>query len=79
MPSSCRMFVYRDVTLAVTKMALGGRGGSFLLWLRKSFVSFSCDERLLARTLMKLVTLAERWSVGPSHPETIGRRGQPDL
>ena len=39
MPSSCRMFVYRDVTSAVTKRVLGGRGGSFSVRLRKCFVS----------------------------------------
>ena len=39
MPSSCRMFVYRDVTSAVTKRALGGRGGSFSVRLKKRFLS----------------------------------------
>ena len=38
MPSSCRMFVYRDVTSAVTKRALGGRGGSFSVRLKNRFV-----------------------------------------
>ena len=79
MPSSCGIFVYREVTSAVTKMALGGRGGSFSLRLRKCFVSLTCDGRLLARGWMKWVTWAERWSVGPSYPETIGRGGQPGL
>ena len=40
MPSSCGMFVYRDVTSAVTKRALGGRGGSFSMRLRKCFLWF---------------------------------------
>ena len=30
--------MYRDVTSAVTKRALGGRGGSFSMRLRKCFV-----------------------------------------
>ena len=56
MPSSCGMFVYRDVTSAVTKMALGGRGWGFSMKLRKCFVSLMCDGRLLARGWMKCVT-----------------------
>ena len=55
MPSSCGMLVYRDVTSAVTKRALGGRGGSFSMRLRKCFVSFMFDGRLLARGWMKWV------------------------
>ena len=55
MPSWCGMFVYRDVTSAVTKKTLGGRGGSFLMRLRKCFVSLTCDGRLLARGWMKWV------------------------
>ena len=80
---SCYAFfvwnVYRDVTSAVTKTTLGGRGGTFSMRLRKRFVYLTCDRRLLARGWMRSVTQAERWSVGPSHPETIGRRGQPGL
>ena len=72
MPSSCGMFVYRNVTSAVTKRALGGRGGSFSTRLKKCFVSLACDGRLLTRSWMKWVMQAERWSVGPSHPEIIG-------
>ena len=53
-------FVYRDVTSAVTNRALGGRGGSFSMRLRKGFVSLTCDGRLLARSWMKWVTYAER-------------------
>ena len=53
MPSSCGMFVYRDVTSAVTKRTLGGRGGSFSMRLGKCFVSLMCDGRLLARDWMK--------------------------
>ena len=34
MPSSCGMFMYKDVTSAVTKRALDGRGGSFSIRLR---------------------------------------------
>ena len=45
----------------------------------KCCVSLMCDGRLLARDWMKWVIKAERWSVGPSHPEAIGRRGQPGL
>ena len=41
MPSSCGMFVYRDVTSALTKMVLGGMGGSFSMRLRKCFVSLT--------------------------------------
>ena len=65
MPSSCGMFVYRDVTSAVTKRALGGRGGSFSVRLRMFFVSLMCNGRLLARGWMKWVMQAERWLVGP--------------
>ena len=56
MPSSCGMFVYRDVTSAVTKRALGGKEGSFSMRLRKCFVSLTCDGRLLARGWIKWVT-----------------------
>ena len=76
---SCGMFVYKDVTSTVTKRALGGRGGSFSIRLKKFFVSLMCDGRLLARDWVKLVMEAERWSFGPSHPETTGWRGQSGL
>ena len=56
MPSSCGMFEYRDVTSAVTKRALVGRGVSFSMRLRKCFVSLMCVGRLLARGWMKWVT-----------------------
>ena len=79
MSSSCRMFVYRDVTSAVTKRTLGGRDGSFSMRLTKCYVSLMRDGSLLARDWVKRVTQAERWSVGPSNPETIGRRGQSGL
>ena len=54
-------------------------GGSFSTRLKKCFVFLTCDGRLLTRSWMKWVMQAERWLVGPSHPETIGQRGQPDL
>ena len=38
MLSLCRMFVDKEVTSAVTKGAMGGRGGSFTMRLRKCFV-----------------------------------------
>ena len=53
MPSSCGMFVYRDVISAVIKRSLGGRSGSFSIRLRKCFVSLMYDRRLLARGWMK--------------------------
>ena len=56
MPSWYGMFVYRDVISTVTKRALGGRGGSFSMRLRKCFVCLTCGERLLARGWMKWVT-----------------------
>ena len=56
MPSSCGIFVYRDVISAVTKRALGRGGGSFLMKLRTCFVSLTCDGRLLARGWKKWVT-----------------------
>ena len=37
MPSLCGMSVYRGVTSAVTKRALGGKGGSFSMRWRKCF------------------------------------------
>ena len=40
--------MYRDVTSAMTKRALGGRDASFLMRLRKCFASLTCDGRLLA-------------------------------
>ena len=55
MSSWCGMFVYSDVISAVTKRALGGRGGSFSIRLRKCYVSLTCDGRLLARDWMKWV------------------------
>ena len=56
MPSSCGMFVHREVTSAVIKRALGERGGSFSMRLRKCFVYLMCDGSLLARGWMKWVT-----------------------
>ena len=44
------------VSSAVTKEALGGRGGSFSMKLRKCFVSLTCDGRFLTRGWMKWVT-----------------------
>ena len=53
MSSSCGLFLYRDVTSAVTKSALfGGSGGRFSMRLRKCFVSLMCDGRLLAKGWM---------------------------
>ena len=50
--------MYRDVASAVTKKALGERGGSSLIRLRKCFVSLMCDGRLLARGWVKWVMYA---------------------
>ena len=52
--------MYIDVPSAVTKTALGGRGGSSSIRLRKYFVFLMCDARLLARGWMKWVMYAER-------------------
>ena len=49
MPSSCGMFVYRDIISGLTKTALSGRGGSFSVRLKKCFVSLKCEGRLLPR------------------------------
>ena len=38
MPSSCRIFAYKDVTSAVTKRALNERGESISIRIRKCFV-----------------------------------------
>ena len=76
MPSSCKMFVDRDVTSAVTKSALVGSGGRFSMRLGKCCVSLMCDGIFLARDWTKWVIQHERRSVGPSHPEIIGRREQ---
>ena len=75
MLSSCRMFVYKDMTSAVTKRILDGKGGSFSIRLRKCFASLMRDGRLLARDWLKWVMQAERWSFGPSDQETVGWRG----
>ena len=47
--------MYRDGTSVVTKRALGGRGGSCSMRLRKCFLSLMCDGRLLAGGWMKWV------------------------
>lgn len=47
------IFVYRDKTSAVTKNALVGKGESFSIRLRKSFVFFMCEGKLLARGWIK--------------------------
>ena len=49
MTFSCTLFVYKDMTTAVTKMALDGRGRSFLISFGKCFMSLMCDGKLLAR------------------------------
>ena len=56
MTSSCRKFVYKDVTSAVTKRVLdgggevgGGGGWKFFNKFEKCFVSLMFDGRLLAR------------------------------
>ena len=71
--------MYKDMTEAVTRMALDGKGRSFLISFGKYFMSLMCDGRLPARGWIKCVMYAERWSVGPSHPETIEWRGQSGL
>ena len=68
MPSSCGMFVHRDVKSDVTKTALGGSGGSFSIRLRKRLVSLMREWRLLARRWVKWVSQA----VVPSNPKTRG-------
>ena len=45
MPSSCWMFVYKDVASALTKRPLDGRDGILSTRLRKCFVSLMCDGR----------------------------------
>ena len=73
---SCGMFVYRDVASAVTTSAQIARYGRFSVRLRKCFVSLMCDGRLLARGWMNWIMQDEKWSIGPSHPETKRWRGQ---
>ena len=41
--------MYNDVTSAVTKTAMDGKGGSFSVKLGNCFLSLMCDGRLLAR------------------------------
>ena len=55
MPSSCGMFVHRDVKSDVTKTAMGGSGGSFSVRLRKRLGSLMREWRLLARGWVKWV------------------------
>ena len=61
MPSSCGMFVYRDVTSAVTKRVLGGRGGSF------------CFMKFMLRSIggIKFVILFQDSDTGGSSSITI--------
>ena len=53
MPSSCRIFAYKDVTSAVTKRALNERGESISIRIRKCFVFLMCDGKLLPRSWIK--------------------------
>ena len=48
------------------------------IWKRWEFFN-EVKKMLLARGWMKWVTQGERWSVGPSNPETISRGGQSGL
>lgn len=45
--------MYRDKTSAVTKNALVGKDESFSIRLRKCFVFFMCEGKLLARGWIK--------------------------
>ena len=53
MPASCRILVYREVTSAVTNIALIGSGERHSVRLRKCFVILICHGRLLVRDCMK--------------------------
>ena len=55
MPSSCVIFVSKEVLSAVNKRALDGRGESFLIRLGKYFVFLIYDGRLLAMGWKKWV------------------------
>ena len=44
MPSSCGMFVSRDVTSTLTKRSFGGRGGSSSIRLTKHDGRLICDK-----------------------------------
>ena len=55
MSSLSGMFLYKNVTSAVTKSALDGKDGSFSIRFRKCFVSLIWDGGLLARSWMKWV------------------------
>ena len=76
MSSSCRMFVYRDMTSAVIKSALVGRGRSFFNKTEEMLLSLMCNGRLLARGWIKRVIQDNKLLVGPSHSETTGLRGK---
>jgi len=75
MPSLCGMFVYKDLTSAVTRIALGGRGGKVEIICSRCLVSLMCEGNFSANGCMKWVMYLLKLSVGPSQPETIGRSG----
>ena len=56
MSSSCGMFVYSDVTSAVTKIAFSGRGGRDSRSCRKCLLSQMYEGSISTRGCMKWVT-----------------------
>ena len=79
MPSSCGMLVYKDLTSAVTKMALCGSGGRSWIRCKKCLVSRMYEGNSSASGWIKCVMYLDRLSVGPPQPETIGRNGDDGL
>ena len=59
----------------MTRIALGGRGGSDLMRLIKCLLSRIQEGSFSVRGWMKCVTNLDMLSVGLSHAETMGLRG----
>ena len=79
MPSSCGMFVYSDVTSAVTKIAFSGRGGRDSRSYRKCLLSRMYEGSISTRGCMRWVTLFKSLSVGLPHADTVGRSAMLEL
>ena len=75
-PSSCGMFVYRDLTSSVARIVLRGKGvGICRMVCRKCVLSFMYEGMCVTSGCKKWSMYIEIFSVGESQPEMIGLPG----
>ena len=78
-PSSCGMFVYSELTSAVTRYVSCERGGCVSMSCSRCLVSFRYVGNVSAMGWKIVVRYLEILSVGESTPLMMGRGGLPCL